>query len=1157
MKITVDGNTACAQIAYAFSEIASIYPITPSSPMAESADEWKAKGVKNLFGNTVKVTQLQSEAGVAGAVHGSLSAGALTTTFTASQGLLLMIPNMYKIAGELLPCVFHVSARALSTHALSIFGDHADVMACRSTGFAMLVSNTVQEAMDMATVAHIASLKSSVPFMHFFDGFRTSHEIQKIDAIENDDLLKILPRKEIAEFKARALSSTHPHQQGTAQNPDIYFQNREGCNKYYKDAITCVENALKDVEKITGRHYELFDYYGDKDATDVIVLMGSAVETVKETIKYLNATGKKYGVLNVRLYRPFASKKFVECLPKSVKRISVLDRTKESGADGEPLYKDVTTALFQNGRSDIKIVGGRYGLGGKEFTPNMVKAVFDNLEFEQKNNFTIGIIDDVMNTSLKVDNNFDIEDNNYSCKFYGLGSDGTVSANKNSIKIIGSNTELNAQGYFEYDSKKSGSVTISHLRFGKEQTNAPYLITKADFVACHNISFIGKYDMEDDLKQNGIFLLNSPYEEKELKEILPNSFFENIAKKNAKLYIVDGNKVSQNAGLGKRINVVMQACFFKLTNIIDYNKVEQLLIEAASKTYAKKGQNIVDANINAIKMATKHLEEIDVKNVTKKQEKDKPVLDDYDENFMKVIEHKHGDNLPVSKFNPRGFVPTDTAKYEKRGISISSPCWIKENCIQCNMCSTVCPHAAIRPVLISDEELKNAPNSFETIKALGVPGYNFRMQINVADCTGCENCVKVCPAKNKALEMKASVKLEQEEKENYEYAKNKENPETNFKANTLKGSQFRKPYFEFSGACAGCGETPYIKLATQLFGERMIIANATGCSSIYSGSAPSTPLAKNSDGRGPAWASSLFEDNAEFGLGIKLAKKSEREQFKIDVENFLKENKNSQLSSLLNEWLENFEDGDKSYKLSKEISPLLKGTILEGRESALTKESIWIIGGDGWAYDIGFGGLDHIIASGENVNILVLDTEVYSNTGGQMSKATPLSATAKFAAAGKRTPKKDLGMIAMSYKNCYVAQIGLGANMAQTVKVMSEAESYDGPSLIIAYAPCINHGINMNGAQDEIKKAVTCGYWHLYHYDPRLILENKNPFILDSAKPTGDYEEFLKGESRYAALQKLSPQLAEELYKESKKFAEERYNKYLELSKKSASEFNV
>jgi len=1153
MKITVDGNTATAQIAYAFSEVASIYPITPSSPMAENADEWQAKGVKNLFGSTVKVNQLQSEAGVAGAVHGSLSAGALTTTFTASQGLLLMIPNMYKIAGELLPCVFHVSARALSTHALSIFGDHADVMACRQTGFAMLASSSVQECLDMAIVAHIATLKSSVPFMHFFDGFRTSHEIQKIDGVANEDLLKILPKREIALFKSRALSSTHPHQQGTAQNPDIYFQNREASNKYYLNTVDAVKEALKDVESITHRHYDLFDYYGAEDAEEILVIMGSGYQTAVETIKFLNKNmNKKYGVINVRLYRPFCSKSFADKLPKSVKKITVLDRTKECGSGGEPLYKDIVTALAEQKIANVEVVGGRYGLGGKEFTPNMVKAVFDNMSGKMQNDFSVGINDDVTNLSLPIDENFNFEDSNYSCKFFGLGSDGTVSANKNSIKIIGSYTDLNAQGYFEYDSKKSGSATISHLRFGKEHTNAPYLITKANFVACHNINFVGKYDMENDLKENGVFLLNSPFEEQELKNILPKKFFETIKAKNAKLFIVDGNKVAENAGLGKRINVVMQACFFKLTNIIEYEKVEQLLIDAATKTYAKKGQAIVDANVKAIKDATKHLTQVDLNNIPTTDNKvEEDISDDYAKNFIRVIERKKGDSLPVSKFDPRGVVPTDTAKFEKRGIAIDSPCWIKENCIQCNMCATVCPHSAIRPVLVSDDELKNAPKSFETAKALGVPNYNFRMQIDVADCTGCENCVKVCPAKQKALAMQNAISLAKKEKENYEFSKNIENPQTIFKPNTIKGSQFKKPYFEFSGACAGCGETPYIKIVSQLFGNRLVIANATGCSSIYSGSSPTTPFAKNKDGRGPAWASSLFEDNAEFGFGIKLAKNVAREKLKNDVTEFLKTSTNTNMNAMLTELLENFDDGEKTYELSKKLAPLFKGTSLEGQESSITKESVWIIGGDGWAYDIGFSGLDQVIASGENVNILVLDTEVYSNTGGQMSKSTPLGATAKFASAGKRTPKKDLGMIAMSYKNCYVAQIGLGADMNQAIKAISEAESFDGPSLIIAYAPCINHGINMNGAQEEIKKAVECGYWHLYRYDPRLIAQGKNPFVLDSRAPTKDYEEFLKGEARYSALQKIAPQLAEGLYLESKKFAEDRYKKYLELSEKT------
>ncbi len=1149
MKITVDGNTACSKMAYAFSEIASIYPITPSSTMAENADEWQSRNIKNLFGKVVKVNQLESEAGVSGAVHGSLSAGALTTTFTASQGLLLMIPNMYKIAGELLPTVFHVSARALSTHALSIFGDHQDIMAVRSTGFSMLVSNTVQEAQDMAVVAHLATLKSSVPFVHFFDGFRTSHEIQKIDSIEYEDLLKILPRKEIAEFKSRALSSFAPHQQGTAQNPDIYFQNRESCNKYYNNVLGAVESSFDDLYRITGRKYSTFEYFGDKNATEVVVLMGSGVETVKQVVLDQNKTGKKYGVLAVRLYRPFYSEKFLSSLPKTCKKVAVLDRTKESGADGEPLYKDVVTALKNK---YILVVGGRYGLGGKEFTPAMAKGVFDNLnEKTPKNNFTIGINDDVTHTSLAYDKNYKVSTDNYTCKFYGLGSDGTVSANKNSIKIIGSHTDLNAQGYFEYDSKKSGSVTISHLRFGKSHTNAPYLITNADFIACHNVSFVGKYDMASDLKQNGIFLLNAPFDKENLAKYLPKTFFETLKAKNARLFVIDANKVALDAGLGNRINVVMQTGFFKLTNIIDFNEVEGLLIDAATKTYARKGQKIVDANVRAIKNATTEMYEFNLKNgvfLMENAQKDEEKSQIY--KYIKQIEHKKGDDLPVSSFDERGFVPTNTSKYEKRGISINSPCWIKENCIQCNMCSAVCPHAAIRPILISDEKQKDAPESWESIKALGVPGQNFRIQVDVANCTGCGVCEKVCPAKQKALKMVESRELEKKEEKNLEFSKNLgENIETIFKPSTIKGSQFRKPYFEFSGACAGCGETPYIKLATQLFGHRMVIANATGCSSIYSGSAPTSPFAKNKYGRGPAWASSLFEDNAEFGLGIKFALDEKRETLKNDVQKYLENHKDGELASLLRTWLENYNDGEKTYELSLKIAPLFKGTELEGQESALTKESVFIIGGDGWAYDIGFGGLDQVLASGQNVNILVLDTEVYSNTGGQMSKSTPLGATAKFAMGGKRTPKKDLGMIAMSYKNVYVAQVGLGANMNQTAQAFVEAESYDGPSLIIAYSPCINHGINMSESQNEIKRAVECGYLQLYRYDPRLIKEGKNPFRLDSGAPTKDYKEFLLGESRYTALQKLSPELAEKLYEESKQIAIEKYNKYVKLAK--------
>ncbi len=1151
MKITVDGNTAAARIAYCFSEMAAIYPITPSSPMAESCDEWSAKGVKNLFGRTLLVTQLQSEAGVAGAVHGALSAGALATTFTSSQGLLLMIPNMYKIAGELLPCVFHVAARALSTHALSIFGDHSDVMSCRSTGFAMLCSNSVQEAQDMAVVAHIATLKSSVPFVHFFDGFRTSHEIENITEISNDDLLKVLPKREIEDYKARALSSTSPHQQGTAQNPDIYFQNREGSNQFYDGAVSAVKNAMADLEKISGRKYNLFDYFGAKDATDVVVLMGSGVETAKDAVEFLNIKhGKKYGVLCVRLYRPFSTIDFVSALPKSTKRVAVLDRTKESGADGEPLYKDVATAMFRAKRTDVTVLGGRYGLGGKEFTPRMVKAVFDNLHGEQKNGFTVGIIDDVTHTSLPVDEKFDIESGNFSCKFYGLGNDGTVSANKNSIKILGENTDLNVQGYFEYDSKKSGSVTISHLRFGKNHTNSPYLITSADFVACHNVNFVGKYAMEDDLKENGIFLLNSPYSANEIYDILPNKFFETLREKHAKLYIVDANKLAEEVGLGNKINVIMQAGFFKLASIIPYNKVEKLMIDAAEKSYAKKGQAVVDANVKAIKSATKHLTEVDLTSAKFSINKNTPaeIANDYDKNFIKIIEHKKGDTLSVSSFDTRGYVPTNTSQHEKRGIAIESPKWIKENCIQCNMCSAVCPHAAIRPVLVGETDAKNMPKTFETLDAIGVPNYKFRVQIDTANCTGCGNCVEVCPARKKALEMTSTVELSKQEKENYEFSKAIENPKTIFKDNTLKGSQFLKPYFEFSGACAGCGETPYIKLVSQLFGKRLVVANATGCSSIYSGSAPTCPYVEDKNGRGPAWASSLFEDNAEFGLGIYLAKKHEREKLRDDVVAFLGKNKKeSELTKLLAEWLEKYDDGEASLELAQKLTPLVAGTSLEAQVKHFVKECVFIIGGDGWAYDIGFGGLDQVLASGENVNILVLDTEVYSNTGGQMSKATPLSATAKFASGGKRTPKKDLGQIAMTYKNVYVAQIGLGANMNQSVRAISEAESFNGPSLVIAYAPCINHGINMRYAEEEIKKAVECGYWHLYRYDPRNLAQNKPAFTLDSPAPTRDYLEFLEGESRYTALLKSSPDEAKKLYAQSKNWAEEKYKQLLKL----------
>ncbi|MDR0850156.1 MAG: pyruvate:ferredoxin (flavodoxin) oxidoreductase [Christensenellaceae bacterium] len=1166
MKITVDGNQAAATAAYAFSDMAAIYPITPSSAMSELADEMQSRQIKNLFNETVSVTQFQSEGGAAGAVHGALSAGSLATTFTCSQGLLLMIPNMYKIAGELLPAVFHVSARTLSTHALSIFGDHSDVMACRATGFAMLNSTSVQEAMDMAAIAHITALKSSVPFIHFFDGFRTSHEINKIDNLEQGTLKKLLPMDAVIAFKARGLSSTKPHQQGTAQNPDIFFQNREASNTYYSSVEKHLKNTFEEFANLTGRKYSSVEYFGAPDAIDIIVIMASGYHTAKQTAAELNKLGKKTGVVLIRLYRPFPADSFIKALPKTVKNLSVLDRTKECGAGGEPLYKDICTAMLDGGASagsacfasksnflrEINVFGGIYGLGGKEFTPAMVKAVFDNMASKTpKQKFTVGITDDVSHTSLPVEK-FNLNSGGTSCKFYGLGSDGTVSANKNSIKIIGENTDLNCQGYFEFDSKKSGSLTISHLRFGKLDIDAPYLIDNADFAACHNINYIGKYDMLNDLKSGGTFLLNSPYSADMLGTILPDNFLTQLKQKKINFYIIDANRIAQENRLGGRINVIMQASFFYLTKIMPYSKVEELLIDAAQKTYKKKGEAILRANTAAIKATTAGLVRVDLSKFTASSKLKQKSNDEYYNSFILPIERKLGDTLPVSQFDPRGRVPTNTSKFEKRGISIESPCWIKQNCIQCNMCSFVCPHAAIRPVLVKNSDIKDAPSTFDTLHAMGVPEHQFRIQINVADCTGCENCVKVCPAKEKALKMTNSVKLNKAEETNYNFSQTlPENPQTIFKSNTLKGSQFIKPLFEFSGACAGCGETPYIKLATQLFGKRMLIANATGCSSIYGGSAPSCPYAQNSMGHGPAWASSLFEDNAEFGLGIYLAKKKDREALKTRVTEFVKTNPEHKATTLLNEWLQSFDDGEKSYELAQKLTPITKDIAeFSLYQNSFTKESTWLIGGDGWAYDIGFGGLDHVLASGENVNILVLDTEVYSNTGGQTSKSTPLSATAKFSMGGKRTPKKDLGLIAMTYNNVYVAQIGMGADMNQTVKAMWEAEQHDGPSIIIAYSPCINHGINMNEAQNEIKKAVECGYWHLYRYNPSLLEQNKNPFTLDSNPPTRDYLEFLEGESRYAALKKIDPKLATELHLLSKESAEQRYKRYLELANK-------
>ena len=1161
-KITIDGNTAASHVAYAFSDVAAIYPITPSSPMAEVADEWAAGGRTNLFGQKVRIAEMQSEAGAAGAVHGSLTAGALTSTFTASQGLLLMIPNMYKIAGELLPCVFHVSARALAAHALNIFGDHADVMACRQTGFAMLASNSVQEAMDLALVAHLSTLEAKVPFVHFFDGFRTSHEVSKIEEISYEDMAKLLDMKYVEDFRRRAINPEHPDLRGTAQNPDIYFQNREAANKYYEAVPAIVEKYMKQVGELTGRKYNLFDYVGAPDAENIIVMMGSGADAAEETIDYLAKKGEKVGMVKVHLYRPFSVRNFVNSIPASVRRISVLDRTKEAGSLGEPLYLDVIAALEEAGRKGICVVGGRYGLGSKEFTPSMVLSVFKNMKLEQpKNHFTVGITDDVTNTSLPVDELIDVaSEGTTRCKFYGLGSDGTVGANKNSIKIIGDHTDLYAQGYFEYDSKKSGGLTISHLRFGKTPIKSSYLIDQAEFIACHNPSYVTRYDILGSAKEGGTFLLNCAWTTDELDEKLPAVMKNQIARKHLKFYIINGLEIAKKAGSAKSTNMVMQSAFFKLANIIPYEEAEGYMKAAILKTYGKKGQAVIDSNNAAVENAVTGLIEVNYPeswaDATTGAALPEKIDNEYYEEFIKPIIAQKGNQLPVSAFDPAGVVPTGTTKFEKRGIAVDIPVWNKDNCIQCNQCALVCPHAAIRPVLVPVGTEK--PASFETKPALGVPGYEFRIQVSPLDCSGCGSCANVCPAKNKALVMTNAEHVCEEE--NYRFADAQPVVEVPGALN-VKTSQFRQPLFEFSGACAGCGETPYIKLVTQLFGERMIVANATGCSSIYGGSAPTCPYTVNKDGHGPAWANSLFEDNAEFGYGMNLAYTQRRDKLKdlvtslAEAPECCEEGRNA-----CREWLDNMDDAEGSKKASAQLVRVLEGCMncdnsvsplikeIYGMKDCMVKKSVWIFGGDGWAYDIGYGGLDHVLASGEDVNVLVLDTEVYSNTGGQASKSSPTGAVAKFAASGKRIKKKDLGMMAMSYGYVYVAQVGMGANMNQLVKVMAEAEAYKGPSLIIAYAPCINHGINMSNPQGEIKKAVECGYWQLYHYNPDLIKQGKNPFILDSKEPTGDYQDFIRHETRYASLLKTKPDIAATLFERSEEEAKERFEKYKELS---------
>ena len=1151
-KMTIDGNMAAAHIAYAFSDVAAIYPITPSSPMAEDCDEWAGKGRKNLFGNTLKIAEMESEAGAAGAVHGSLAAGALTSTFTASQGLLLMIPNMYKIAGELLPCVFHVSARALAAHALSIFGDHADVMACRQTGFAMLASNSVQEVMDLALVAHLATLKSSVPFLHFFDGFRTSHEEDKVEVIDYEEIRPLVNFKEIDDFRARALNPEHPHEAGTAQNPDIYFQNREAANKYYNAVPAIVEEMMEKVYSITGRKYGLVNYYGAPDADRVIVIMGSGAEATEETIDYLSAKGQKVGVIKVHLYRPFPVDAFCNALPKTAKVVTVLDRTKEAGSLGEPLYLDVVAALQEKGIA-VKVLAGRYGLGSKEFNPSMINAVYENMaQKAPMNHFTVGITDDVTMSSLPIKEKIDAAPKGMiSCKFYGLGSDGTVGANKNSIKIIGDYTEKYAQGYYAYDSKKSGGLTVSHLRFGDTPIRSTYLIDQADFIACHKSSYVLLYDMVSDLKEGGTFLLNSIWDPEDMDRHLPAKMKNIIAQKHIKFYTLDGLGVIKALGATKGVNTVMQAAFFKLANVMPYEDAEKYMKEAIKKTYAKKGDAVVKMNCDCIDNAIAALKEVQYPEswatTTTGAEPIKLADDEYFRTFVAPIAAQEGDKLPVSAFDPSGFVPTGTTKFEKRGVADMVPVWDIDKCIQCNRCSLVCPHAAIRPTLATEEELAGKPASFVTKAANANKAYQYRIQISPYDCTGCMNCVNMCMAKEKALTAIPTADAIAQEAANWEYAASLKETSAPINTQTLVGSQFKKPLFEFSGACAGCGETPYVKLVTQLFGDRMVVANATGCSSIYSGSAPTCPYTTNDKGEGPAWANSLFEDNAEFGYGMHIAYKQRRGVVKEKAEALIANDGISDaFKAALTEWLDAFSNGPKSKEAAEKVKALLDEEAKSGNEDVLyikkaadclVKKSIWIIGGDGWAYDIGYNGLDHVIAQDEDVNILVLDTEVYSNTGGQASKSTPAGAIAKFAATGKRTKKKDLALLAMDYGYVYVASVAMGADMNQVVKAMNEAEAYNGPSLIIAYAPCINHGIRMDKSQLEEKKAVDCGYWLNFRYNPDLVGTDKNPFTLDSKAPTTDYQEFLKGENRYASLAKINPQAAEALFAKNEKDA--------------------
>ncbi len=1164
---SIDGNTAATHVAYAFSDVAAIYPITPSSPMGEMADAWSADGRKNIFDQTVKVCEMQSEAGAAGAIHGSLAAGALTTTFTASQGLLLMLPNMYKIAGELMPAVFHIAARSIACEVLSIFGDHSDAMAARPTGFAEIASASIQEIMDLALVSHLSTLRASVPFLHFFEGFRSSHEIQKIQMIDYDDMAKLADWDAIKRHRNRALNPEHPHIRMGAMGPDTYFQVRERGNEFYDKIPQIVQEEMDKVAKLTGRQYHLFDYYGDPEAERVIVMMGAGSKTTEEAVKYLNSKGEKVGVVIVRLYRPFSAEHFYTTIPKTAKKIAVLDRTKEPGSFGEPLYVDVCSVFQQKGDTRT-IVGGRYGLSSKQFTPTMAKTVFDNLKKDKpKNNFTIGIEDDITNTSLKISEKIDTAPKSaVRCKFWGIGGDGTVGANKNAIKIIGDNTDKYAQGYFEYDAKKSGGVTRSHLRFGDEPIKSRYLINTAEYIACHNPSYVDKYDLLEGIKKGGTFVLNSPWTLEEMEEKFPASLKRAIAENELEFYNIDAVKIARDVGLGQRINMVMQTVFFKLSKILPVDEAVNLLKEAIKKSYGHKGDEIVNMNNKAVDIALENIEKINYPKEWKNAEdaekeervKGKP---EFVKKIVDTMSSLKGDELKTSDFEPSGFFPLETSKYEKRGIAIDVPEWIPENCIQCNQCAMVCPHAAIRPYLVNEEEENKSPEGFEGINAVGreAKDYKFRIQLSPLDCVGCGNCADICPApKGKALVMKPKATQVDKQAPLFNYLETLPDRTGGFDKYNVKGSQFKKPLLEFSGACAGCGETPYVKLITQLYGNRMIIANATGCSSIWGGYAPSVPWAKDEHGHGPAWANSLFEDNAEYGFGMQLATTQRRDNLKQHVKKSIKEQKvDSELKELFQEWLDNFNEGDKSKEISLKIQDKLKGTdkddsikqIWEARDM-FTKPSHWIIGGDGWAYDIGYGGLDHVIAMGQDVNILVLDTEVYSNTGGQASKATPIGSVAKFAASGKKTVKKDLGRMAMTYGYVYVASVSMGANKNQLIKAIKEAESYPGPALIIAYAPCINHGIKagMGKSQKEEKLAVDCGYWPLYRYDPRLSEEGKNPFQLDSKEPNGKLHDFLMGEVRYNTLYRSFPEEAERLHKELEEDVNRRYKLYKRMS---------